>query len=367
MSTDQTSSASHGGITSVLVTGGAGFIGANLLNWAVKKFPSINFKCLDSLDYSGHLDNLAEIIQLPNFTFQKVDICNVSAIQEVVESDRFDWVFHLAAQTHVDRSLQEPLKTVQTNVVGTSVLLDAFRIAWRGEPNHRFIHVSTDEVFGSVREGRFDEMSRYDPSSPYSATKAASDHLARAYFRSYDFPVIVTNCCNNYGAFQFPEKLIPLTILRLLSNMEVPIYGDGLQVREWIFVEDHVRGLWQTALCGQPGKTYLFGSNEESTNLGIVDTLCGLIAQFTGRAEEELKGLITHVEDRPGHDLRYAIDSSETRVALGWDANTQLKDGLRFVCEWYLEHHAWIKKVGGEKFDNWLQLQYSSRLRTPEV
>jgi dTDP-glucose 4,6-dehydratase len=338
-------------MTVYLVTGGAGFIGSALVRHLCAQ-PDATVVTVDKLTYAGNLDSLAPVMHHSNHIFERVDICDPEALRRVFEQHRPDAVLHLAAESHVDRSIDGPGEFVETNVVGTFTLLQESRRHWgalRGEARDRFrfLHVSTDEVFGSLgSDGLFDETTPYDPSSPYSATKAASDHLARAWHRTYGLPVLVTNCSNNYGPYHFPEKLIPLTILNALAGEPLPVYGRGENVRDWLYVDDHARALHRVVSAGRVGETYLISGREERRNIDVVRQICALVDELAplpdGRPHADL---ITFVSDRPGHDLRYAVDSSKLQRELGWTPLETFESGLRKTVRWYLDHRWWWERV----------------------
>jgi len=346
----------------VLVTGGAGFIGSNLLQLLVPAHPEHNFLNLDKLGYAGNLQSLREIESAANYGFEQLDLVDNSAVVATIESFRPDLVIHLAAESHVDRSIHGPRAFVESNIVGTFNLLEACRQHWAGDATKRFHHVSTDEVYGSLGdEGFFTEETAYDPSSPYSASKAASDHLVRAYSRTYGMNVTVTNCSNNYGPRQFPEKLIPLMILNCLDRKPLPVYGEGLNVRDWLYVDDHCRAIWKVATAASAGQTYNIGGNAERTNKEMVHAICRVVAQKIGVDEGELTALITRVADRPGHDHRYAIDASKMKNDLGWEPIETLESGLEKTVDWYLGNPEWIAAVRDGSYRNWLEQNYTAR------
>ena len=335
----------------VLVTGGAGFIGSNFVRqWIAEEAGSlIN---LDLLTYAGNLDSLDDTAGDPRYTFVEGDICDGPLLDRLFETHRPDAVVHFAAESHVDRSIDGPDAFVRTNVQGTFRLLEAARTHFNGlgEPDRakfRFLHVSTDEVYGSLGPtGAFTETTPYAPNSPYSASKAASDHFARAYHRTYGLPVLVTNCSNNYGPMQFPEKLIPLIILNAVEGKPLPIYGDGQQIRDWLYVEDHCRAIRAVLAGGTPGEVYNIGGNCERANIDVVREICAIIDDLRPNlSHAPCSSLITHVEDRPGHDRRYAIDASKIRDQLGWEPREDFRSGLRRTVQWYLDHSAWIDRV----------------------
>lgn len=329
----------------ILVTGGAGFIGSAVVRHIIKN--TGDAVCtVDKLTYAGNLENLAEVAEDPRFRFEKVDICDRQELDRVFRSFRPTHVMHLAAESHVDRSIDGPGEFIRTNIVGTYTLLEAARSYWsaleKGEKDSfRFHHISTDEVFGDLNgpEDFFRETTPYAPSSPYSASKASSDHLVRAWMRTFGLPTIVTNCSNNYGPYHFPEKLIPLVILHALDGKELPIYGKGLQIRDWLYVEDHARALYLVATKGVPGETYNIGGHNEKTNLEVVRTICSLLDELRPRPDgKSYAEQIVHVKDRPGHDLRYAIDPSKIARELGWTPQESFESGIRKTVLWYLEH-----------------------------
>jgi dTDP-glucose 4,6-dehydratase len=345
----------------ILVTGGAGFIGANFLNLLVPRHPEHRFINLDALTYAANPHSLDGIARRPNYAFERADLCDLAGLQAVFARHQPDVVVHFAAESHVDRSISGPRAFVRTNVEGTLNLLEACRATW-SKGQGLFHHVSTDEVFGSLgATGFFHEGTRYDPSSPYSASKAASDHLVRAWHRTFELPVRVSNCSNNYGPLQFPEKLIPLMILNLLERKPLPVYGEGLNVRDWLYVEDHCEAIWTIIGAGQDGRTYNIGGRSEQRNIDVVKRLCQLVAEETGAPEAELLALICYVPDRPGHDLRYAIDCSRIELELGWRPRESFVSGLRKTVRWYLANRAWIDSVRTGEYRRWIEQNYGSR------
>lgn len=339
----------------VLVTGGAGFIGSALVRLLIRE-TDMRVTCVDALTYAGNLDSLRSVEEHPRFHLEVVDICDAPEVTRVFEERSPNLIVHLAAESHVDRSIDGPAAFVQSNVVGTQVLLEAATQYWSKLPaakrsRFRFHHVSTDEVFGDLGDSprRFTETTSYAPSSPYAATKAASDHLARAWHRTFHLPVIITNSSNNYGPFQFPEKLIPLMVLRALSGESLPVYGDGTQVRDWLYVDDHARALLRAATEGQVGETYLIGGSEEHANLDVVCQLCSILDELVpGRRPDGVsryEELITFVTDRPGHDRRYAVDSSRISRELRWSPAETFESGLRATVSWYLDNKWWWNRV----------------------
>jgi dTDP-glucose 4,6-dehydratase len=352
----------------LVVTGGAGFIGSNFIRLSLDRDPDLRVVNLDALTYAGNLSNLADIAaQMPDrYRFVHGDIGDRRLLDQLFNKEQPDRVIHFAAESHVDRSIHGPMAFVQTNVAGTCQLLAACRQMWeqRGCPaDFRFVQVSTDEVFGSLGpEGYFSEKTPYDPSSPYSASKAAADHLVHAWHHTYGFPAIVTNCSNNYGPFQFPEKLIPLMIMNILREKELPVYGDGANVRDWLFVTDHCEALVSILAKGVPGETYCIGGGAERKNIDIVRYLCRIMDQHLERSgSRESKRLIRFVKDRPGHDRRYAIDASKIRRELGWAPRFAFEDALAMTVQWYLEHQAWIDNVNSGEYRKWIDTNYRQR------
>lgn len=346
----------------VLVTGGCGFIGSNFLNMFVPQNPHIQFVNVDALTYAGNPMNLEGIASAPNYTFEHVNICDEEGIKAVFAKHNPDTVFHFAAESHVDRSILGPKAFIETNVVGTYNLLEAARHLWGKSEGKVFHHVSTDEVYGSLGdEGFFTEETPYDPSSPYSASKASSDHLVRAYNHTYGLPTRITNCSNNYGPYHFPEKLIPLMTLNCLRGKPLPVYGKGANVRDWLFVTDHCQAIWKVATAGKVGETYNVGGNTEKSNLEVVHTICSTVAQELGEPVEKYTCLITYVTDRPGHDFRYAIDASKIKRELGWEPSVTFEEGLRQTVRWYLENDAWIAGIENGAYRNWMDTNYAKR------
>ena len=347
----------------VLVTGGAGFIGSNFLHLSVPRFAERRFVCADKLTYAANLQSLASVAGAPNYALRRVDIADAQAVDALFRDEKPDLVVHFAAESHVDRSIHGPREFVETNVNGTFNLLEAARRAWAGRTDALFHHVSTDEVYGSLHasDPRFTEESRYDPSSPYSASKAASDHLVRAYSRTYGLPVKITNCSNNYGPRQFPEKLVPLMILHMLEGKPLPIYGSGSNVRDWLHVDDHCEAIWAVIERGKVGETYNVGGDSELRNIEVVDTLCRIVAEEAGKSEAALLGLKTFVKDRPGHDLRYAIDAAKIARECDWRPRETFETGMRKTVRWYLENAAWIAAVRSGEYRTWIETNYGDR------
>ncbi len=350
-------------VKQILVTGGAGFIGSNFIDLVLESNHGVSVVCLDSLSYAGNVVNLESAVKHPNFAFVKADLCDGDGLGSALDPFDFDWVFHFAAETHVDRSIHEPKITVMTNVIGTLNLLEYFRGHWLNEDqcHKRLVHISTDEVYGSIQDGLFSETSRYKPSSPYSASKAGSDHLVTAYFTTFGLPTLTTWCTNNYGPRQHPEKLIPLMTIHALEGKPLPVYGDGLQVRDWLHVHDHAAGVWQTALRGKVGEGYCFSGGLESTvtNLDVVNQILGAVSAHLKVEKSELDGLITHVEDRLGHDRRYALDSRKAAAELGWTPKVPFQSGFAKTVEWYLNNPEWMREVQGTDYKDWLSRNYS--------
>ena len=336
----------------ILITGGAGFIGSCLVRQLIAEEPAVRIVTLDKLTYAGNLDSLQPVINEPRHKFVQGDVADATLVRELLQTEHPSAVIHLAAESHVDRSIDGPAAFVQTNVVGTFTMLDAARDHWKSLPvgakdKFRFLHVSTDEVFGSLGdEGAFTETTPYSPRSPYSASKAASDHLVRAYHHTYGLPTLITNCSNNYGPYQFPEKLIPLMILNALEGKPLPVYGDGLNVRDWLYVEDHCRALRLVLSTGIAGETYNVGGNSERTNLDVVKLICRIIDHLRPDLPHfPCESLISFVADRPGHDRRYAIDASKIRREFGWESQRTFEEGLAATVAWYLENSEWVGRV----------------------
>ncbi|WP_313531244.1 dTDP-glucose 4,6-dehydratase [Sphingobacterium multivorum] len=344
----------------IIITGGAGFIGSHVVREFVLKYPDYHIVNLDALTYAGNLANLRDIEHLPNYTFVKVDITDAEKVLATFEEYQPDGVIHLAAESHVDRSITDPLAFVMTNVIGTVNLLNAVNVIWGGNfEGKRFHHVSTDEVYGTLGEtGFFTEETSYDPHSPYSASKASSDHFVRAYHDTYGLPVVLTNCSNNYGPNHFPEKLIPLCIHNILNNKPLPIYGDGKFTRDWLFVIDHARAIDLVFHNGNNGESYNVGGFNEWKNIDLVEELCKQVDEKLGRAQGTATQLITFVKDRPGHDLRYAIDASKINRELGYQPSVTFEEGLSMTIDWYLNNQEWLDQVTSGEYQNYYQQQY---------
>ena len=347
----------------VLITGGAGFIGSHVIRLFINKYPNCNIVNLDSLTYAGNLENLKDIEKEPNYIFERADITNENQINDLFAKYNFDGVIHLAAESHVDRSISDPNQFIMTNIVGTVNLLNAARKSWNNNyENKRFYHISTDEVYGSLgNEGLFTEETSYDPRSPYSASKASSDHLVRAYFHTYKLPVVISNCSNNYGPNQFPEKLIPLAINNIKNKKPIPVYGKGENIRDWLFVIDHAIAIDLIFHKGKIGETYNIGGNNEWKNIDLIYTLCEIMDKKLGREKGESAQLITFVKDRAGHDLRYAIDSSKIQNELGWKPSLQFTEGLEKTVDWYLQNQEWLNNILSGDYEKYYQQQYHKR------
>jgi dTDP-glucose 4,6-dehydratase len=347
----------------ILVTGGAGFIGSNLVRYLVRKYTAYRIINLDKLTYAGNLMNLSEVENAENYTFIKGDILDNKLVSELFEKYRIDTVLHLAAESHVDRSIDNPDQFVHTNVLGTVNLLNAARKHWDNFDGKRFYHISTDEVYGSLGDtGKFTESTCYDPHSPYSASKAASDHFVRAYFHTYGLPVVISNCSNNYGPYQFPEKLIPLMINNIVNRKPLPVYGKGENVRDWLYVEDHVKAIDLIMHKGKTGETYNIGGNNEMKNIEVVEKLCEITDELLGRSPAGVsKELIRFVKDRAGHDWRYAIDISKIQRELGWSPSVNFEEGIRKTVKWYLDNTDWLQSVTSGEYLNYYDKMYKNR------
>lgn len=360
----------------ILITGGAGFIGCHVVRRFVTRYPAYRIINLDKLTYAGNLENLKDIESYPNYVFVKGDICDFELMKQLFEKYKIDGVIHLAAESHVDRSIKDPFTFARTNVMGTLSLLEAARITWQlagnSFKNKLFYHISTDEVYGSLEldpeqshapYGRevFEESSRYNPHSPYAASKSSSDHFVRSYHDTYDMPVIVTNCSNNYGPFQFPEKLIPLFINNIRHHKPLPVYGNGNNVRDWLYVEDHARAIDLIFHQGRVGETYNIGGFNEWKNIDLIKLLIRIVDRLLGNPEGYSENLITYVTDRAGHDKRYAIDSSKLSAELGWEPSLQFEEGIERTIKWYLDNQAWIDNIVSGEYERYYEDMYSNR------
>ena len=354
----------------ILVTGGAGFIGSNFIRYALKQDGAIRIINLDLLTYAGSLENLKELLNPERHSFVKGDICDSALVGDLLREHKVDTIVNFAAESHVDRSIAGPLPFVQTNVVGTTTLLDQARVYWLGEREGsleevRFHHISTDEVFGALAPGEqaWSEETPYAPNSPYAASKAASDHLVRAYAHTYGLPVTITNCSNNYGPYQFPEKLIPLIIQNATQGKPLPVYGEGKQIRDWLYVRDHCQAIWLVLTEGSPGETYNIGGGNQPTNLELVKQICEILDEILPDSPHVPHGnLITFVKDRPGHDFRYDMDYSKIQAELGWEPEMDLERGLRETVAWYLAAREWMDAIQeGSDFQDWVQRHYQDR------
>ncbi len=347
----------------ILITGGAGFIGSHVVRLFVEKYPEYKIVNLDKLTYAGNLNNLKDIEDNANYEFVKGDIVDDDFIQKLFEERRFDGVIHLAAESHVDRSISNPTEFVYTNVIGTVNLLNAAKHIWKDDFSDKlFYHISTDEVYGSLgEEGMFTEETSYDPHSPYSASKASSDHFVRAYLDTFGLPTVISNCSNNYGSFQFPEKLIPLFIHNIKNNKPLPVYGKGENVRDWLWVVDHARAIDVIFHKGKVGETYNIGGFNEWTNIDLIKVMCRKMDEKLGRPIGESEKLITYVKDRAGHDLRYAIDATKIKQELGWEPSLQFEEGIEKTIDWYLKNTEWLENVTSGDYQKYYEEQYVKR------
>ena len=345
----------------ILVTGGAGFIGSHLVRLLVNKYPDYHIINMDVLTYAGNLENLKDIENKENYTFVKCDICDVEKVNQVFKKHQIDSVIHLAAESHVDRSIKDPFSFARTNVMGTLSLLQAAKQHWNGNfINKLFYHVSTDEVYGSLgEEGFFTEKTAYDPHSPYSASKASSDHFVRAFADTYGLPTVISNCSNNYGSYQFPEKLIPLFINNIVNNKPLPVYGKGESVRDWLFIDDHAGAIDVIFHKGKLGETYNIGGFNEWKNIDLIKVMIKTVDRLLGREEGTSDKLITYVTDRAGHDLRYAIDSTKLKKELGWEPSLQFEEGIEKTVAWYLENQEWLDNVTSGDYLAYYQKMYT--------
>ena len=347
----------------ILVTGGAGFIGSHLVRLLVNKYPEYHIINMDVLTYAGNLENLKDVEDKENYTFVKCDICDLKKVSQIFEEYKIDSVIHLAAESHVDRSIEDPFSFAQTNVMGTLSLLQAAKGHWNANfTNKLFYHVSTDEVYGSLgEEGFFTENTKYDPHSPYSASKASSDHFVRAFHDTYGLPTVISNCSNNYGSYQFPEKLIPLFINNIVHNKPLPVYGKGENIRDWLFVDDHARAIDVIFHNGKLGDTYNIGGFNEWKNIDLIKVMIKTVDQLLGREEGTSEKLITYVKDRAGHDLRYAIDSKKLKDELGWEPSLQFEEGIEKTVQWYLNNKEWLERVTSGNYQEYYKNIYTNK------
>ncbi len=347
----------------ILITGGAGFIGSHVVRHFVNKYPDYQIYNLDKLTYAGNLENLTDVDQKPNYHFIKADIEDAELIMDLFQREQFDGVIHLAAESHVDRSITNPLQFIHTNVLGTVHLLHAAKTIWHGHyEGKKFYQISTDEVYGALGDtGLFSETTPYNPHSPYSAAKASADHFVRAYHDTYGMPTVISNCSNNYGPYQFPEKLIPLFINNIKHNKPLPVYGQGLNVRDWLYVEDHVEAIDLIFHQAQPGSTYNIGGNNEWRNIDLIKKLIEIMDRKLGRPAGTSLSLITYVTDRAGHDLRYAIDASKIREELSWEPKVRFDEGFEKTVDWYLHNEEWFNHVTSGEYEEYYQKMYGNR------
>jgi len=347
----------------ILITGGAGFIGSHLVRLLVNKYSNYTIYNLDALTYAGNLENLIDIEECKNYKFIKGDICDSNLVDELFKKYNIDSVIHLAAESHVDRSIEDPFTFAKTNVMGTLSLLQAAKVNWNNNFNNKlFYHVSTDEVYGSLgSDGFFTENTKYDPHSPYSASKASSDHFVRAFHDTYGLPILISNCSNNYGSFQFPEKLIPLFINNIVNNKSLPVYGKGENVRDWLFVDDHARAIDLIFHNGKLGDTYNIGGFNEWKNIDLIKVIIKTVDKFLGRKPGSSESLITYVKDRAGHDLRYAIDSTKLKNELGWEPSLQFEEGIEKTVKWYLDNDDWLNNITSGSYKDYYNKMYNSQ------
>lgn len=347
----------------ILITGGAGFIGSHLVRLMVNKYPDYKIVNLDKLTYAGNLANLIDIESKSNYEFVKGDIVNTDFINDLFKEYQFDAVIHLAAESHVDRSIEGPMDFIMTNIVGTANLLNAVKDSWSDSFNNKlFYHVSTDEVYGSLGEtGMFLESTPYDPRSPYSSSKASSDHLVRAYYHTYGLPIVISNCSNNYGSHQFPEKLIPLFINNIKNNKPLPVYGKGENIRDWLWVNDHARAIDVIFHKAKLGETYNIGGHNEWKNIDLIKVICKVMDKKMGREMGTSEQLITYVTDRAGHDMRYAIDATKLKIELGWEPSLQFEEGIEKTIDWYLDNEEWLNNITSGDYQKYYESQYANR------
>ena len=349
-------------LKNIIITGGAGFIGSHVVRLFVNKYSEYRIINMDVLTYAGNLENLSDIEDAPNYVFERVDIVDAAAVDALFDKYQPEGVIHLAAESHVDRSIEDPLAFVRTNILGTVNLLNSFKRIHKDFEGKRFYHISTDEVYGTLgREGLFEETTAYDPNSPYSASKASSDHFVRAYGETYGIPYVVTNCSNNYGQNQFPEKLIPLFINNIVEEKPLPVYGDGQYTRDWLYVVDHARAIDLVYHEGENGETYNIGGFNEWTNIDLIKVLCTQMDEKLGREKGSSEKLITYVKDRPGHDRRYAIDATKINKELGWAPSVTFEEGLSITIDWYLSNAKWLKNVTSGTYQEYYDDMYSKR------
>ena len=345
----------------ILITGGAGFIGSHVVKLFVKKYPNYRIVNMDSLTYAGNLENLVSVEKELNYIFEKADICDAQKVKEIFEKYMIDSVIHLAAESHVDRSITNPFEFAQTNIMGTLTLLNQAKESWKNNFNKKlFYHISTDEVYGSLNEVDFFlESTSYDPQSPYSASKAGSDHFVRAYHNTFKLPIIITNCSNNYGPNQFPEKLIPLCIHNIKNNIPLPVYGEGLNIRDWLYVEDHAKAIDVVFHQGCLGDTYNIGGFNEWKNIDLIHVICAIMDAKLERKKGSSAELISYVKDRPGHDMRYAIDAAKLKKTLNWEPSLQFEEGIEKTIDWYLENETWVKNIMNGEYQAYYKKQYN--------
>lgn len=350
----------------IIVTGGAGFIGSHVVRLFVNRYPEYRIINVDKLTYAGNLRSLQDLEEAPNYSFERIDICDYEAVKQLIETYQVDGIIHLAAESHVDRSIKDPFTFARTNVMGTLSLLQAARLCWEARPEgyegKRFYHISTDEVYGTlaIGEGLFTEESKYDPHSPYSASKASSDHFVRAYHDTYKMPIVVSNCSNNYGPYQFPEKLIPLFINNIRNGKPLPVYGRGENVRDWLYVEDHARAIDLIFHQGKDAETYNIGGANEWRNIDLIRVIIDTVDRLLGNPQGHSLPLITFVTDRAGHDLRYAIDASKLKRELGWEPALQFEQGIEKTVRWYLDNQEWVDNITSGEYQQYYKEMYAN-------